>query len=44
MKEMTHQHMGLNFKEICDILSSIVSKIPTIWVGKNAILEMKAEG
>jgi len=36
--------MGLNFKEICDILSPIVSKIPTIWDGKNVILEMKAEG
>lgn len=36
--------MGLSFKEICDVLSPIVNKIPTTWDGKNAILEMKAEG
>jgi len=36
--------VGLNFKEICDIISPRISKIPTTWDGKKSILEMKAEG
>jgi len=36
--------MGINFKEICEIVAPLVSKIPKNWDGKNAILEMKEEG
>ena len=33
--------MGLNFKEICQVLSPVISKIPISWDGKKCILEMK---
>jgi len=33
--------MGINFKEVCNILCPLVRKLPMNWDGKNAILEMK---
>lgn len=35
--------MGLNFKEICKILSPLVCKTPMNWDGKKCILEMKKD-
>jgi len=35
--------MGVNFKEVCNSIALLVSKIPKEWDGKNAILEMKNE-
>ncbi len=35
--------MGINFKEVCNIIGPLVSKIPMNWDGKKCILEMKKD-
>ncbi len=35
--------MGINFKEVCNIIGPLVSKIPMSWDGKKCILEMKKD-
>lgn len=35
--------MDINFKEVCNIIGPLVSKIPMSWDGKKCILEMKKD-